>query len=203
MKREEAEESQESPTNIGGNTAKSQTKTGQVAPMVRKPIAKVEPLDTTKKEEAEEPETEQNRTENDQNYEVTDEDQCFGGSAEMEEGAGQDQGPPGVPDRTEVYRKAGEGRKVVVVLERRVKRHNGLSCARTDIAFVEVPERQRWREERRNREAAERAARKAAETELKQQQKQQQLNSGQRPQMQLQAGVGGMAKKVHTKWGRR
>ncbi|KAI3409848.1 hypothetical protein GPALN_006222 [Globodera pallida] len=213
--------------NLEDKTPSSAMATSKIsAPLalMKKPVAKVEPLDNTKKlggdnegggrgggggDEQEEvhPSNESCCPATAEEQEEEEEEEDTAAVLEVEEdGVGQDMGPIGEPDETVVYRtlkKEGEEEGKVTVLQCRLRRSNGLSCARTDIAFIEVPERQRWREERKNREASERAARKngtviGAGTMSAAEQKQQQMNNSNNTnhQKQLGAVAGGVAKKM-------
>jgi hypothetical protein len=93
---------------------------------------------------------------------LSDEDVVVIGTGDIESRR-QDTGALGVPDNTEIYRTA-EGKRdplhteTVIppegrtILERRLKRASGLTCARTDIAYLEPPERRRHIQQTKERE---------------------------------------------------
>uniref|UniRef100_A0A915LC15 Uncharacterized protein n=1 Tax=Meloidogyne javanica TaxID=6303 RepID=A0A915LC15_MELJA len=171
----------------------------------RKPVAKVEPLETNKEEIKNEIiEQIQQQTSQQQEEEV---ESCkiVGGGGEEEEPSNnttiicvvssddeeggdekedenkkeweQDCGPLGEVDSTEIYRtgegkKDSEGKLIPIesrtILERRLKRVSGLTCARTDIAYLESPERARHNLQKRERERLKKEQERAAKQQHKQ-----------------------------------
>lgn len=172
----------------------------------RKPVAKVEPLETNKEENKNEIENQQNQQQTSKRVEEEPSNNttiiCVDFSSDEEgdniknEGSDddlkeinenekeweQDCGPLGEVDSTEIYRtlegkKDFEGRLISIeyrtILERKLKRSTGLTCARTDIAYLESPERSRHNLQRRERERFKKEQERAA----RQQQQQKQMTS--------------------------
>ncbi|KAL3115954.1 hypothetical protein niasHT_007254 [Heterodera trifolii] len=159
------EQLKENPPQNEPSSALVTSKVSASQALVKKPVAKVEPLDNTKKDGERDGATDQEEMlQSDSCCPATEQEDAMAVLEVEEDGVGQDMGPIGESDEAEGFRTTNkesleEGK--VTVLTRRLRRSNGLSCARTDLAYIEVPERQQWRE-RKTREASERTVRKSA-----------------------------------------
>nr|CAD2156411.1 unnamed protein product [Meloidogyne enterolobii] len=187
------------------SSPKNSPPVGAATIISRKPVAKVEPLETNKEEIKNEIiEQIQQQTSQQQEEEVESCKIVGGGGGEEEEPSNnttiicvvssddeegdekeeenkkeweQDCGPLGEVDSTEIYRTA-EGKKDMkgklipiesrTILERRLKRISGLTCARTDIAYLESPERARHNLQVRERERLKKEQERAAKQQHKQ-----------------------------------
>ncbi|KAL3089476.1 hypothetical protein niasHS_006860 [Heterodera schachtii] len=197
------EQLKENPPQNEPSSALTTSKVSAPQALVKKPVAKVEPLDNTKKDGERNVATDQEEMlQSDSCCPATEQEDAMAVLEVEEDGVGQDMGPIGESDEAEGFRTTNkesleEGK--VTVLIRRLRRSNGLSCARTDLAYIEVPERQQWRE-RKTREASERTVRKSAgggsgnNAPTMPDQKQLQMNSQQHKQ--FGNATGGGAKKM-------